>query len=71
MNAISGILTAIFLLAGTGYAMDKLYVEVRRAALTKASQGLPSLSAYTRRLTCKEISRSGELVAYRKGRCRK
>ncbi len=71
MNAISSIITALFVLATSGYAMDKLYVEVKRAAVTKASQGLPSLSAYTRRLTCKEISRGGELVSYKKGRCRK
>ncbi len=67
MNAISGIMTALFVLAGT---MDKFYVEVRRAALTKASQGLPSLSVYTRQLTCKEISKTGELVAHNKGNCR-
>ncbi len=71
MNAISSVFTALFVLLGAGYAMDKLYVEVRRAALTHVSRGLPSLSAYTRQLTCKEISRTGELMRHRQGGCRK
>lgn len=41
MNAISGILTALFLLAGTGYAMDK---AIRGGAPSRAYKSEPGIT---------------------------
>lgn len=62
MNALGEILVAISLLVGCGYAMDKIYITVKREALIHAHRGLPSLSAYTSKLTCSKIDSSGRLV---------
>lgn len=62
MNAVSGIFVALALMFGGGYAMNKIYVTVKRAAVERIQRGQPSLSAFTHRLTCSEIDPSGNYV---------
>ena len=47
---------AIFLATtfGGGWLAHDIYVQVRTAALTKAAQGLPSLSEFSRQLTIRQ-----------------
>jgi hypothetical protein len=68
MNAVSGIFVALALIFGGGYALDKIYVNVKSAAVERVHRGMPSLSAFTNRLTCSEISKSGDLVLIGCGR---
>ena len=67
MNAVGGIFTALVLVFGGGYAVDRIYVTVRKAAIERIQRGQPHLSDFTNRLTCRQISRDGELV--RSSRC--
>ena len=62
MNAVNGIFVAVALVLSGGYALDKIYVTVKRAAVERIHRGQPSLSAFTNRLTCSRISESGTLV---------
>jgi hypothetical protein len=72
MNAVNGIFVAIALVLGGGYALDKIYVTVKHAAIERIHRGQPSLSAFTSRFTCSRISDSGNLVSARcKDRSRK
>ena len=51
MKGLMELIITISLLCGGGYITKKVYITVRNAALTKASQGLPSMSAFNERLT--------------------
>lgn len=62
MNAVSGIFVALAIVFGGGYALDKIYVVVKRAAVERIHQGQPSLAEFTNRLTCSKISKDGQLV---------
>lgn len=62
MNAVSGIFVALALFFGGGYALDRIYVTVKQAALERIQRGQPSLSTFTNRLTCSKITFSGELI---------
>ncbi len=68
MNAVSGIFVALALIFGGGYALDKIYVTVRRAAVERVHRGAPSLSQFTNQLTCSKFSASGEYIATKCGR---
>jgi hypothetical protein len=68
MNAVNSIFMAVAIVFGAGYALDKIYVTVRRAAIERIHQGQPSLSEFTNRLTCAQIDKSGNLV---KAKCRR
>ena len=51
---IDAVVTAALTLTvatGSTYALKKIGTEVKRAALTKAAQGLPPLAPFTRKLT--------------------
>jgi len=63
MSALKDLFAALLLLAGSGWALEKTYIEVRKAALIKAHQGLPSLTNFTQRLTCSKIAEDGRLVS--------
>ena len=65
MNAIGEIFVALSLLIGSGYAVEKIYVTVERETLIHVHRGLPSLSAYTSRLTCSKIDNTGRLMPAR------
>lgn len=65
MNTVNGIFVALTLVFGGGYALDKIYVAVKRAAIEQIHHGMPPLSGFTNRLTCSKISKSGNLVATR------
>lgn len=62
MNAVNGIFVAIALIFGGSYALNKIYVAVKRAAIERIYRGQPPLSAFTNRLTCSKISHQGKLV---------
>jgi len=68
MNAVNGIFVALAIIFGGGYALDKIYVTVKGAAVERIQHGMPSLSAFTNRLTCSKISKSGTLVPVGCGR---
>lgn len=51
MKEIFSIAVIVATLFGGTKAAQKIYVEVRQAALTKAAQGLPNLSDFTKKLT--------------------
>lgn len=53
MNDLIGAAVVVATLFGGSYVAKKGLDEVRAAALTKAAHGLPSLSAFTRKLTAK------------------
>lgn len=61
MNAVSGIFVALAIIFGGGYALDKIYVAVKRTAVEQVHHGMPSLSRFTNRLTCSKISAAGNL----------
>ena len=63
MNAVSGIFVALALIFGGGYALDRIYVAPKRAAVERVQRGTPSLSHFTNQLTCSKFSPSGEYVA--------
>ena len=62
MNVVSGIFVALSLIFGGGYALNKIYVATRTAAVERIQRGMPPLSRFTSRLTCSKISASGKLV---------
>lgn len=62
MNAVSGIFVGLALMFGGGYAMNKIFVTVKHAAVERVQRGQPSLSAFTNRLTCSKISATGGLI---------
>jgi hypothetical protein len=64
MNAVSGIFVALAL---GGYALDKIYLTVKRAAVERIQRGQPSLSDFTNRLTCSKIAMTGTLVPVKCG----
>ena len=68
MNAVISIFMAVAIVFGGGYALDKIYVTIRHAAIERIQKGQPSLSAFTNRLTCSKISMSGTLVGAKCGR---
>jgi len=62
MNAVSGIFVSVSLIFGGGYALNKIFVETQREAVMHIQRGLPSLSNFTERLTCRKITNSGKLI---------
>ncbi|MGE3263329.1 MAG: hypothetical protein AB7K68_16230 [Bacteriovoracia bacterium] len=68
MNAVNGIFVALALVFGGGYALDKIYVSVKAAAIERIHRGQPSLGQFTNRLTCSKFTPSGEYVATKCGR---
>ncbi len=62
MNAVSGIFVALALMFGGGYAMNKIYVTVKQAAVDRIQRGMPPLSKFTNQMTCSRISKDGDLV---------
>lgn len=62
MSAVSGIFIALAVVFGGGYALDRIYVTVKRAAIERIHRGQPSLSEFTNRLTCSKITESGVFV---------
>lgn len=62
MNAINGIFLAVLIFFGGGYALNKIYKEVKQMAVGRVHEGLPSLSKFTNRLTMSRISNKGELI---------
>ena len=66
MNALSSIFVAVALVFGGGYALDRIYVSVKRAAVERIHRGQPSLEAFTNRLTHARIGKSGDLVPLKK-----
>jgi hypothetical protein len=63
MNAVSGIFVALALIFGGGYALDKIYVATKMAAVERIHRGMPHLSEFSNRLTCSKIGRIGALVS--------
>lgn len=61
MNAVNGIFVALAIMFCGGYALDKIYVTVKRAAVERIQRGTPSLSNFSNRLTCNRISQQGDL----------
>jgi hypothetical protein len=70
MNAVSGIFMALAIVFGGGYALEKIQRTIERAALEQIHHGMPSLSAFTNRLTCSKISNAGTLVPAKCGQGR-
>lgn len=62
MNAVSGIFVALVLVFGGGYALDKIYVTVKKRAVEHVQGGTPSLSRFTNQLTCAKFSASGDYI---------
>ena len=62
MNAVNAIFLALAIVFGGGYALDKIYATVKRAAVERIHQGQPSLERFTSRLTCARISKGGRLL---------
>lgn len=67
MNAVSGIFVALSLIFGGGFALNKIYVATKAAAVERIQHGMPPLSRFTNQLTCSKISASGNLVS---GKCK-
>ena len=61
MNAVNGIFVALAVIFGGGYALDKIYVATKVAAVERIHRGMPHLSDFTNRLTCSKINQRGEL----------
>lgn len=53
MKELIGIAVVVATLFGGTIAAEKIFADVRKASLTKAAQGLPDLSAFTKVLTHK------------------
>jgi hypothetical protein len=51
MKQVIEIFTALLLLIGSGVAVQKVFTEARKAALTKVKQGLSSSEVLARKLT--------------------
>ncbi len=62
MNTLGGIFVALSLIFSGGYALNKIYVATKQAAITRIQQGMPPLSRFTNGLTCSKLSKSGDLV---------
>ena len=62
MNSVSGIFVALAVVFGGGFALDKIYLATKAAAVERVHRGMPSLSEFTHRLTCSKISKDGSLV---------
>jgi hypothetical protein len=67
MNSVSGIFVAVALIFGGGYALDKIYLATKMAAVERIHRGMPHLSDFTNRLTCSKISEGGRLVPIKCG----
>lgn len=65
MNSVGDIFVALTFLFSGGYALDKIYVYTKTAAIEHVQRGLPSLENFTNRLTCSRISASGTLIPVR------
>jgi len=61
MNAVSGIFVALALVFGGGYALDRIYLAVRHAAVERIHRGQPRLENFTVRLTHSRIQADGRL----------
>lgn len=70
MNSVGGIFIALALVFGGGFALNKIYVTIKMAAVERVQRGMPHLSEFTNRLTCSKISRAGTLVPAKCGRRR-
>lgn len=68
MNAVNGIFIALALVFGGGYALDKIYVAVKTAAVERIHRGQPSLETFTNRLTCSKFTASGNYIETKCGR---
>lgn len=55
MNAINGLFLAVVIFFGGGYAVNKIYKEVKQLTVGRMHKGLPSLSKFTNRLTMSRI----------------
>lgn len=60
MNSVSGIFVALAFVFGGGYALDRIYVATKRAAVERIHHGMPHLSDFTARLTCGKLNERGE-----------
>ena len=56
MNSLSSIFVAVALIFGGGYALDRLYVTIRSAAIDRVHRGMPHLSEFSNRLSCSHIA---------------
>lgn len=63
MNAVNGIFVALALIFGGGYALDKIYVTTKRAAVERIQRGMPPLTRFTNQLTCSKFTTSGNYIA--------
>ncbi len=54
-NTILALVFTFSAIAGGGALLRKVHDEIKKEALTKISQGLPSLEAYTQKLTGKKL----------------
>ena len=61
MNSLSGIFVGLAVIFGGGYAVDKIYVTLKEAAVERIHRGMPPLSKFTNCLTRSRIS-TGKLV---------
>lgn len=68
MNAVSVIFVAVALIFGGGYALDKIYVTVKGAAVERIQRGMPPLSRFTNQLTCSKFTPSGDYAKTKCGR---
>ena len=59
MNTVSGIFLAVALIFGGGYALDKIYLTIKMAAVERIQRGMPSLEKFNRRMTCSYIDAHG------------
>ena len=57
MNDLVNIAVVVMLLFGGTMTAEKIYVEVRQAALEKAAQGLPKLAPFAKSLTYEKKSK--------------
>lgn len=70
MNSVGGIFVAVAMVFGGGYAMNKIYVAIKMAAVERVQKGMPHLSEFTNRMTCSRISRTGTLIPAKCGKRR-
>ncbi len=68
MNAVKGIFVALSIVFGGGYALEKIYITVKHAAIERIQRGQPSLELFTNRLTCSRISVTGTLAPAKCGK---
>ncbi len=70
MKAVGEIFLALSIVFGGGYALNRIYVATKVAAVERIHRGMPHLSEFTNRLTCSKISVAGRLVPAKCGRRR-